>query len=78
MRVFLFFLFFSLTWNILSAERQTAEGGERLLSINTVRPFSLTAGLVRMDGRREVGGGFKTGAGVRKEKFSSNRKTPAL
>lgn len=25
------------------------EGGERLLSISTVRPFSLAAGLMRMD-----------------------------
>lgn len=29
------------------------EGGERLLSINTVRPFSLAAGLVRVE--EEVG-----------------------
>lgn len=35
-----------LTWNSLSAERKRVEGGELLLSINTVRPFSLAAGLM--------------------------------
>lgn len=38
-----------LTWNILRRERQWTEGGARLLSISTVRPFSLAAGLMRTD-----------------------------
>lgn len=54
-----------LTWNDLSAERQRAEGGARLLSINTVRPFSLAAGLMRRDGEGRCR--FKTGAVVREE-----------
>lgn len=54
-----------LTWNNLSAERQRAEGGARLLSINTVRPFSLAAGLMRRDGESRCR--FKTGAVVGEE-----------
>lgn len=41
--------FYSLTWNSLSAERRRGEGGELLLSSNTVRPFSLAAGLERTE-----------------------------
>lgn len=36
----------SLTWKVFSAVRRRADGGEFLLSINTVRPFSLDAGLM--------------------------------
>lgn len=50
--------FYGLTWNNLRAERRRVEGGELLLSINTVRPFTLAAGLWRMEkgglGRRVV------------------------
>lgn len=41
--------FYGLTWNRLSTERRRAEGGELLLSSNTVRPFSLAAGLERTE-----------------------------
>lgn len=46
--------FFCLTWNNLSAERKREEGGEFLLSINTERPFSLAAGLMRTDAERQT------------------------
>lgn len=44
--------FHGLTWNSLSTERKRAEGGELLLSINTVRPFSLAAVLQRTEKER--------------------------
>lgn len=43
---------FGRTWNFLSAERKSVEGRKLLLSINTVRPFSLAAGLMRNDWER--------------------------